>query len=99
MESNIFFKKKNINLKKLFPNNKFKEDFSVNSIKPLILAEKKDITFFDSLKYKNDIDKTRALFCITSEKLKKFLPNKINKIMLCPKNLTIFREKKLPKDS
>ena len=82
MNPNIFFKKKNINLKKLFPNYKFKEDFSINSIKPLKLAEKKDITFFDSLKYKNDIDKTKALFCITSEKLEKFLPNKINKIIV-----------------
>jgi len=82
MSSNIFFKKKNINFKKLFPNSKFKGDFSINSIKPLKLAEKKDITFFDSLKYKNDIDKTKALFCITSEKLEKFLPNKINKIIV-----------------
>ena len=82
MNSNIFFKKKNINLKKLFPENKFKEDFTINSIKPLISAGKKDITFFDSLKYKHDIEKTSALFCITSEKLEKYLPNKINKIIV-----------------
>jgi UDP-3-O-[3-hydroxymyristoyl] glucosamine N-acyltransferase len=82
MNSNIFFKKKNINLKKLFPKNKFKDDFSVNSIRPLIKAEKKDITFFDSLKYKDDIGKTKALFCITSEKFEKYLSNKINKIIV-----------------
>ena len=42
MNKNIFFEKKNIKIKKIFPNHKFKENFIVNSVKPLISAEIKD---------------------------------------------------------
>ena len=82
MNSNIFFKKKNIKIAKLFPTNKFKKNFIINSIKPLISAHEKDITFFDSLKYREDLPKTRAEVCITSEKLEKFLPNTLKKIIV-----------------
>ncbi len=82
MNKNIFFKKKNIKLSKIFLKHTFKEDFKIDSIKPLLKAKKKDITFFDSLKYKEDIKKTSAIICITSNKLEKFLPNKINKIIV-----------------
>ena len=46
MNSNIFFKKKNIKLKKLFPDYKFKENFVVESVKPLVSAKKKRYYFF-----------------------------------------------------
>ena len=82
MNKNIFFEKKNIKIKKIFPNHKFKENFIVNSVKPLISAEIKDITFFDSIKYKEDINKTKAIICITSKKLEKFLPERLNKIVV-----------------
>ena len=82
MLENIFFKKKNINIKELFPSFKFKKNFIVNSVKPLNLAEKKDITFFDSLKYKDYISKTKSIVCITSKKLENFLPTKFNKIIV-----------------
>jgi len=82
MLENIFFKKKNINVKELFPSFKFKKNFIVNSVRPLNLAEKKDITFFDSLKYKDYISKTKSTVCITSKKLEKFLPIKFNKIVV-----------------
>ena len=82
MNSNIFFKKKNIKIAKLFPSNKFKENFIVNSIKPLFSAQKKDITFFDSQKYKQDLTKTKASVCITSERLEKFLPITFEKIIV-----------------
>ena len=82
MKSNIFFKKKNISLKKIFPKQKIKENFLVDSIRPLILAKKNDISFFDSIKYKDDILKTKASVCITSTKLEKFLPNQITKIIV-----------------
>ena len=81
MKPNIFLKK-NIELAKLFPDYKFKKNFIVNSVKPLFSAQEKDITFFDSLKYKQDIIKTKANVCITSEKLGKFLPNSIKKIIV-----------------
>ncbi len=82
MSSNIFFKKKNIKIKKIFPNYKIKDNFEINSIKPLLLAKKNDVTFFDSVKYKNDVYKTKAKYCIVSNKLEKFLPKNINKIIV-----------------
>ena len=82
MGKNIFFKKKNIKLSKIFSKHPLKLDFTVDSIKPLLSAKKNDITFFDSLKYKDDIKKTNAIVCITSNKLEKFLPTKINKIIV-----------------
>ena len=50
MKKNIFFKKKNIKLSNLFPQFNSKIDFIVNDIKPLHLAKKNDLTFFESLK-------------------------------------------------
>ena len=82
MTSNIFFKKKNIKIGLVFPKFKFKENFLINTIKPIAYAKKKDITFFDSLKYKKDIEKTEATVCITSKKLEKFLPSKLDKIVV-----------------
>tara|TARA_E500000178_G_C16935025_1_gene713567 strand:- start:281 stop:1246 length:966 start_codon:yes stop_codon:yes gene_type:complete len=82
MNSNIFFKKKNITIKKIFP--KFGKDlnFIVNSIKPLSIANKNDITFFDSIRYKSDIKLSKARLCITSKQLEKFLPKNLDKIIV-----------------
>jgi len=82
MSQNIFFKRKNIKFLKLFPQIKIKNDFTVNDIKPLHLAKKKDISFFDSLKYKINATNTRASACITNEKLEKFLPKNTIKIVV-----------------
>ena len=41
MNKNIFFKKKNIKLSKIFLKHTFKEDFKIDSIKPLLKAKKK----------------------------------------------------------
>ena len=60
MYSNIFFSKKNIKLKKLFPNIEIKKDFLVNDIKPLNFAGKNDISIFDSIKYKDQAQNTKA---------------------------------------
>jgi UDP-3-O-[3-hydroxymyristoyl] glucosamine N-acyltransferase len=82
MGSNIFFKKKNIKAKNLFPNSRLNNNFSIDSIKPLHLAKKNDITFFESTKYTQAAIKTKAGICITSEKLVKFLPSKVEKIIV-----------------
>ena len=82
MNSNIFFYKKNIKIDKIFPNFKFKKNFDVNSVKPLLLAKKNDITFFDSTKYISDLKKTKASVCITSKKLEDYLPINITKIIV-----------------
>jgi len=82
MQKNIFFKKKNINIKNLFPKTNFKKDFIVNNICPLNKAKNNDLTFFDSIKYKSLALKTKAGACITTEKLKVFLPNSVQKIVV-----------------
>ena len=80
MNSNFFLKKKNIHLKKIFP--KIKKNFVVKEIKPLYLANKSDLTFFDSIKYKLQAIKTNASACITTENLKKFLPKNVEPIIV-----------------
>ncbi len=82
MEKNIFFKKKNIKLSKLFPKIRFNKDFSVEEIKPLIKAKNNDLTFFDSIKYKEVALNTNASACITTNKLEKFLPKKTQRIIV-----------------
>jgi len=82
MKKNIFFKKKNIKLSNLFPQFNSKIDFIVNDIKPLHLAKKNDLTFFESLKYKSIAINTKGSACITTEKFAQFLPNKIQKIIV-----------------
>ena len=75
MESNIFFKKKKIKLGQLFSKIKLKENFFIKDVKPLHIAQKNDITFFDSQKYKDIAFKTKASACITSNNLEKYFFN------------------------
>ena len=42
----------------------------------------KDLTFFDSIKYKYSAEKTKAACCITTKKLEKYLPKKCIKIIV-----------------
>ena len=51
-------------------------------MKPLSIASKNDITFFDSIKYKKNAFKTKGSVCITTSKLKNFLPQNIEKIIV-----------------
>ncbi len=82
MDLDFFLKKKNIKLSKIFSSYKLDKDFIINDIKPLTKANKKDISFFDSLKYRSDAETTKAGACITTSKLQKFLPKTINKIIV-----------------
>ena len=82
MNSNFFLKKKNIKLSKIFSNNKNKKDFTVENIYPLRKSNEKDLSFFDSIKYKKDAKNTRAGACITTDKLAKYLPKKTQKIIV-----------------
>ena len=77
-----FFKKKKIKLNKLFPKQNFKRETFLNNVKSLKFAKKNDLTFFDSIKYKELALNTKASFCITTNKLEKFLPKKIEKILV-----------------
>ena len=82
MKSFCFFKKKKIKLKNLFPKSKIHKDFLVNSIKPLNLAGKNDLTFFDKSKYSLQASCTKAEACITTENLKKHINKKTNIIIV-----------------
>ena len=81
MSSN-FFKKKKLNIKTVFKKHVFNKNFIINDVKPLHSANKNDLTFFDSIKYKSIAIKTKAGACITTEKLKSFLPKNVDIIIV-----------------
>ena len=60
----------------------FSIDGSILDVKDLVKAEKNDITFLNSIKYKNESLSTKAFACVTSEKLSVFLPTKCTKIVV-----------------
>ena len=82
MSSNFFFKKKKLKIKEVFPNIALEKNFLINDIKPLQQAKKNDLSFFDSIKYKNDASKTQAGACITTKKLEFLLPKNTIKILV-----------------
>ena len=82
MDSNFFFKKKKLKVEKIFPNLSFKKNIIINDIKPLHNAKNNDLTFFESIKYKDQAINTNAFACITTAKLEKLLPKKIDKIIV-----------------
>ena len=73
MISNFFLKKK-IKANSLFPKHKIKNNFEIENVKPLHLANRNDLTFFDSIRYKSSANNTKARLCITTDKLKVHLP-------------------------
>ena len=82
MKSNFFFGKKKCKFKDIFPKIKIKKNFLINDIKPLHLAKKNDLTFFDSLKYKSHALKTKGSACITTKQLENYLPQQVNTIVV-----------------
>ena len=82
MSSIFFFEKKNIYLDKIFPKNKITKNFIIQSVKPLSLANKKDLTFFDKQSYIENAKKTNAGACITTNNLSRFLPKNTQKIIV-----------------
>ena len=60
-------------LKEIFDKKYKTIDLKILDVKTLNRAKKNDITFFDSLNYKNFASTTSAAFCITTEKLKVYL--------------------------
>ena len=58
------------------------DDFKIKDIQNLNTAEVSDITFFNSQKYKKDVEKTKAKACITTNKLEKYLPKNCKKIIV-----------------
>ena len=78
----VFFKKKSCFINTLFLNLKSKKNIKVNNINTLKKSKKFDLTFFDSIKYKSHSSNTKASFCITTNKLEKFLPQEVEKIIV-----------------
>ncbi len=74
MKSIVFFKKKKFKVLQLYKDLKLKKNFLINNVKPLDKANNLDISFLDSIKYKNLALKTKASLCITTKELEKFLP-------------------------
>ena len=73
----VFFKKKSSFINTLFSDFKSKKNTKVNNINTLKKSKKFDLTFFDSIKYKSHASNTKASFCITTNKLEKFLPQEV----------------------
>tara|TARA_B100001093_G_scaffold518567_1_gene603895 strand:+ start:4415 stop:5380 length:966 start_codon:yes stop_codon:yes gene_type:complete len=82
MKNTIFFKKNNYSITKIFPDIKFKNISKIKNVRSLDKSEKFDLTFFDSSKYKKQATNTKASYCITTDKLKNFLPNSTEKIIV-----------------
>ena len=61
---------------------KFSEDILISDIKILNDATEKDITFFNSVNYKEAAQSTKAYACITKKTLDKYLPKKCKKIFV-----------------
>ena len=54
----------------------------ISDVKNLDESTNVDITFFHSIKYKDLACKTKAKFCITNEKLNKYLPNSCKSLIV-----------------
>ena len=88
MSKNPFFKNKgpitlkSINVECNLSSSINDDKIIIFDIKNLNESTKKDITFFNSIKYKNEANTTKAKFCITTGKLKKYLPNTCKSIIV-----------------
>ena len=83
MNENKFFESKGpFIISEIFLKKKFQEMIKIFDIKTLDQASKSDLTFFDSLVYLEQAKKTKAKFCLTTEKFKKHLPSSCNPIVV-----------------
>jgi|TARA_B110000971_G_C20032032_1_gene511903 UDP-3-O-[3-hydroxymyristoyl] glucosamine N-acyltransferase len=82
MNKNIFFKRDGpFLLNDLFPRLNL-EKKKIYDVKSLEKATSKDVTFFDSIMYINFAKSTKASYCITTEKLKNYLPKSCKSILV-----------------
>ena len=59
-----------------------KDDYIIKDIQNLEKASHNEITFLHNSKYKKESNKTKALACITSQNLSKYLPSKCLKVIV-----------------
>ena len=81
-ENNFFEKKGPFTINEIFVNNNFKQKIIISDIKNLSEASSNDLTFLDSINYKDLALITKAKFCLTNIKLQKFLPNTCEAIVV-----------------
>ena len=75
MNKNIFFEQKGpFLLSEIFDNINIKKKIKISDIKSLNEAGKSDLTFFESVNYINSAKSTEAVCCLTTDKLKIYLP-------------------------
>ena len=97
MFKNLFFKNKGpVSLKLIFDtcnlsSNINDKKIKLQDVKNLDLSTNKDITFFHSVKYKDQAKFTKAKFCITTNNLYRFLPNSCKPILVS--NVLLFLSK------
>ena len=83
MNENIFFDNQGpFAISEIFQNLEFKDSKKIFDVKTLSKATNSDLTFFDSLVYLEEAKKTKANFCITTEKLKHYLPDMCKPIVV-----------------
>jgi len=83
MSKNIFFERKGpFLLNKLFNSINVGKKIKIFDIKPLDEANIDDLTFLDSTNYVEAAKYTKALFCLTTERLKDYLPKKCKAIIV-----------------
>ena len=83
MNENKFFESKGpFSISEIFLEKKFQGLEKIFDIKTLDQASKLDLTFFDSRVYLKDAKKTKAKYCLTTEKLKDHLPTTCKPIIV-----------------
>jgi len=83
MSKNIFFEQKGpFLLNELFDTVKTKKKIKIFDIKPLDKARNFDISFLDSVKYINSAKSTNAACCLTTDKLKIYLPKNCEPVIV-----------------
>tara|TARA_B110000967_G_C18851317_1_gene544780 strand:+ start:759 stop:1730 length:972 start_codon:yes stop_codon:yes gene_type:complete len=83
MSNNIFFEQKGpFLLNKIFNNISSKSKIKIHNVKSLNDAGNSDLTFLDSINYINAAKTTKAACCLTTDKLKIYLPKKCEQIIV-----------------
>ncbi len=81
-ENNFFERKGPFSLKELFNVKSKEKKIKFVDVKILSSAKKNDITFFDSINYKDFASNTKAGCCITTDKLKAYLPTRCTPVLV-----------------
>ena len=74
MKDVYFFKKKKDIILGNYFNNYKNQRIKLSDIRILKDASQNHLTFFDNIRYKDEAENTKAKFCITTSKLKNYLP-------------------------